>query len=429
MGHVHDAIVVGAGFAGLSAAVDLVERGYDVGVLEARPRVGGRVESMVLEDGMRIDSGGQFLCADMPNVMALARHYGKTLVRPHMEGNFILQPPADEAESWRIYRESANLRERIKGLDPGDPSLAGLSVADWLAGQNASDDGARAFRSMIEGLWCRPIGEVPLWYLVSNDRRITNTRSELEYFLGETMHSLAGDLARDLGPRLCTATPVDRILTTNDAVEIRAGGGTFRARQVIVAVPPVMASRIVFEPGLPHALASALNAWKSGTVIKALLRYPRRFWRDDGLSGMVMWRDPAGLFACDVSRDGRGAALVVFAGGQLAVEWRQMARGVLQDAIVGKLAAALGPDARDATEISLRDWTDDPWSGGGYSDTIADASATSAEEIIRAGRAPIHFACSELSSSFPGYVEGAIVAGREAAHRVEANARARHARA
>ena len=43
---------------------------------------------------------------------------------------------------------------------------------------------------------------MPLWYLIDNDRRITNEVSELQYFLGETMHSLAEDLARELGDRL-----------------------------------------------------------------------------------------------------------------------------------------------------------------------------------------------------------------------------------
>ena len=60
-------IVVGAGFAGLSAAGWLAGRGHEVTVLEARDRVGGRVESEVTKAG-RIDTGGQFLCEDMPEI-------------------------------------------------------------------------------------------------------------------------------------------------------------------------------------------------------------------------------------------------------------------------------------------------------------------------------------------------------------------------
>ena len=72
-------------------------------------------------------------------------------------------------------------------------------------------DAKAAFRSMIEGLWCQALERMPLWYLIDNDRRITNEVSELQYFLGETMHSLADDLARDLGDRLRARAPVTAI--------------------------------------------------------------------------------------------------------------------------------------------------------------------------------------------------------------------------
>ena len=69
-----------------------------------------------------------------------------------------------------------------------------------------------------------------------------------------------------------------------------------------------------------------------------------------------------------------------------------------------------GPDSRD--------WTDDAWSGGAYSDLVMDLSAYDTEDVLRAGDGPIQFASSELSPSFPGYVEGAIIAGRLAASKL-----------
>ncbi|MBX3575539.1 MAG: FAD-dependent oxidoreductase [Mesorhizobium sp.] len=66
----HDVIIIGAGFTGLSAALELTRRGKDVVVLEARGRVGGRVESQVNALGERVDTGGQFACDDMVNVRA-----------------------------------------------------------------------------------------------------------------------------------------------------------------------------------------------------------------------------------------------------------------------------------------------------------------------------------------------------------------------
>lgn len=408
-------IVVGAGFTGLAAAHALNDQGRDVLVLEAAVRVGGRVESAAFADGRRVDTGAQFVCDDMENVIALLRRHGKTLVHTPMAGTSLVQPPGPHDDE--AYLQARSLRLRLRGLDPADPAIAGLTVADWLAAQPISADAALAFQSTVEGLWCRPIGDLPMWYLVSNDRRITNKQTEIAYFVAETIHSLARDMAAELGDRVLTGHPVRQVAVTGDGVEVTAAGRNFLARRAIVAVPPVMASKIAYEAGLPPPLAAALGAWRSGAVIKVQVRYRRPFWRDDGLSGLVAWRDPVGLFSCDVSRDDLGATLVVFIAGPLALTWRRMPEPALRDAILDRLAGALGAEARKAEEIVLRDWTDDRWCGGGYGDTIFDMEATDAEDILRAGAGPIHFASSELSPSFPCYVEGAIVAGRAAAEK------------
>ena len=410
----HDVIVVGGGFTGLSAAVALRDRGLDILVLEARGRVGGRVESSVNGLGERHDTGGQFLCDDMPEVMALVRRFGRTLVEAPVDGAFIVQPPMPVAAGERLWTESVAIRERLNAIDPADASIAGLSVGQWLQTQPDSDDARSAFQSTIEGLWCQPIDTLPLWHLIDNDRRITNEASELQYFLRETMHALAEDLAAPLGDRLLLDSAVRRISRIAGGVRVATAEAAFDARAVIVAVPPATAGRIAYAQSLPADLMRALAAWHSGTVVKILIRYARPFWRDDGLNGMVMWRDLHGLFACDVSRDDGHAALVAFVGGPLAVRWRDLGDEGLRTRVMERLVAALGPQAGEPLDVSVRDWTGDAWSGGGYSDLVMDVAARDAEAVIRAGVPPIHFACSELSPSFPGYIEGAIVMGRQA---------------
>ena len=73
-------------------------------------------------------------------------------------------------------------------------------------------------------------------------------------------------------------------------------------------------------------------------------------------------------------------------------------------------------------EIANRPVTNRDWIGfiedGGYGDVITNVAAADAETVLRAGLPRIQFAFSELSPSFPGYVEGAIVAGRASAERV-----------
>ncbi|WP_054313833.1 flavin monoamine oxidase family protein [Mesorhizobium sp. 1M-11] len=415
---VHDVIVVGAGFAGLSAALVLRDGGLDVRVLEARDRVGGRVEAQTDALGERYDSGGQFLCEDMPEVMALAKRHARTLVRTPVDGTFTLQPEMSEEDGQALWDANVAIRDRMNAIDPADPAVRDLSVWDWLQRQPDDVHAKSAFRSTVEGLWCQPIDAIPVWYLIDNDRRITNEVSELQYFLGETMHALAEDLAAALGDRIRLSTAVRQVRHGGNGVTVVTAEGSFQARHLIIAVPPVMADRIVFSPPLPATLARALGAWRSGTVIKMRIRYAHAFWRDRGRNGMVLWRDIHGLFVCDTSRDDAHPTLVVFAGGPLALRFRAMGDASLRAEVLDRLAAALGPQILEPLDFVMRDWTDDPWSGGGYSDIVADLSAYDAETVLRAGAPPIHFACSELSPSFPGYVEGAIISGRVIAETV-----------
>lgn len=413
-------IVVGAGFCGLSAAGALKKEGVDVILLEARERVGGRVEASMNGLGEVVDTGGQYICDDMPEVMRLARRHGKTLVETDFEGDFVVQPEMPHAQAEQASARAGLLRERMNGISPDDPALNGLSVADWLARQDEPEGVKAAFRAMIEGLWCLGIDRLPAWYLIDNDRRITNEVGELQYALRETLHSLADDLATGLGERVRLGVPVTRIDRGARGVTVHTENEVFEADAVLVAVPPVMASRIGQEPELPPALEKALGAWRSGSAIKVFARYERAFWRDRGQSGMVMWREPSGLFAIDGSLDSERPMLVFFIGGPLAEEWGARGEATLREEVTARLVAALGPEAGEMLDLTLRDWTGDRWSGGAYSDLIVDRDARDAEAVLKAGAPPLFFASSELSSSFPGYVEGAIVAGREGAARVAA---------
>jgi len=414
----HDVIIIGAGFTGLTAALELKRRGKDVVVLEARDRVGGRVESQVNGLGERIDTGGQFACDDMVNVMALLRAHGHALVSPAFEGEDVSVPPAQAQSLARARQGAMELRDRYVGIDPDDPAIAGLTVAAWLARQPEDADQKAAFRSMLEGLWCQPIDAVPLWCMIDNDRRITNEQFELQHFPARTMHALAEDLGAELGDQVHISTPALRIDWSEAGVTVSTPSGAIEAREAIVALPPSMASRLDYAPALPARLAHALSVWRSGSVIKLFIRYERPFWLDKGLSGVVMFRDPAGLFACDTGTPER-PALTGFIGGPSALEWRERGAQGIRDGFIAYLAGALGPEAATPLDVLIRDWSDDEWSGGAYSDLILDMGARDAEAVITAGCPPIRFACSEISPEYPGYVEGAIVAGRLVAERID----------
>ena len=413
-----DVIVVGAGFTGLSAACALADQGLGVLLLEARGHVGGKVESETLSDGTRIDTGGQFFCRDMTELTGLIEKNGRTPVMTHYDGETIYRPPVSAEQGYARWRGVDALRDRMIATDPNDPALAHLTVADWIAGlDDVPADVKKSFLRMIKGLWCRDPQEVSLLYLASNDRRITNTYSEMEMFLPDTMHAVADDLAAKLGDRLLLDMSVTRIEHSADGVEVTAGGKRFSAKKLILAVPPVMARKLDFSPALPARTAKALAAWSPGQSIKLQITYEKPFWREKGLSGAVMWHEPQGLYCCDASR-GDYAGLVVFVGGPEARHWHEKPQEELLEFVRGQLSEAFGPEGGKPTDIHVRDWVGDTWCGGAYSDVITDLDAADAEDVLREGLPSIRFASSELALSYPGYIDGAIVAGRAAAAQV-----------
>ncbi|TCQ27765.1 flavin monoamine oxidase family protein [Rhizobium sp. PP-CC-3G-465] len=409
-----DVIVVGAGFTGLAAAQTLVDRGLSVVVLEARAEVGGRVRSFETSDGTRRDAGGQFICDDMPEVMTLVREARLEIVESRWKG---AAKTVSATPSRRASHRDNPLYASMEAADPADPALAGLSIADWLDEQDATEEAKREFLSMVHGLWCLPADIIPFWYLVDSDRRNTAEVSELQYFLKHSAASLADAMAARLRPHVFLSTPVAGIRRDEHHVVVETAKRQLTARHVLVAVPPVRARDIIQHPPLPEPLARALGCWRSGAVIKILLRYGERFWSPSVSSG-ASWEDVSGLYAFDVSQDAEHAAFVVFVGGPLALDWRVRGAAFIERMVRERMGTLLGTEAPEPVEFILHDWTDDRWSGGGYSDVIVDFAAHDAETLLRQGVGRVAFASSELSPAFPTYIEGAIVAGRIAAERI-----------
>ncbi|WP_193175162.1 flavin monoamine oxidase family protein [Oricola nitratireducens] len=416
----YDVIVAGAGFTGLSAASALRDAGLSFCLLEARNRVGGRVEAERNALGELIDTGGQFFCEDMPVVSELAHRYRKSVVEAPVAGRSLVRPPlgTEDAAGDEYWRAVAAIRERLRSTDPDDSSVRDRTVAEWSADLPDPEYAREGFRGLVQGLWCRSADEIPAWHLIECERRITNEEQELQFFLRETMHSLADDIGRDLGDRLRLSMPVSMVRHSDDGVEIEAGTATLRARRLILALPPSRAAKLDFSPALPARLRSALGGWRPGNVIKIFLRFETAFWRDRGLNGTVSWRHPAGLYVCDASHDDRHPGMVMFAGGPLSEEWAQGAEDAIRQRAISALVDVFGEEAASPLDVTVRNWVGDRWSGGAYNDVLLDMEAHDAESVLLDGHGAVIFASSELSPSFPGYIEGAIVAGRNAAREV-----------
>jgi monoamine oxidase len=150
--------VVGAGFAGLTVASTLQQAGVDVVLIDARPKVGGKVESELDAMGRRVDTGGQFVCDDMPAVLALIARFGGRLVAVDHDrgglgwvggGGFTADPDA----VWAAFEDAEVAFAAMSHL-PDPPAGDRLSLADWFAAQGLDPIVHLAAHSVFNGVMC-----------------------------------------------------------------------------------------------------------------------------------------------------------------------------------------------------------------------------------------------------------------------------------
>ena len=420
-----DVIVIGAGFAGLAAATALEAQGRSVLVLEARDRIGGKVTSGPDELGRRVDLGGQWVCDDMPNVLELIHRHGLTLVAPERRGRRIAHPVGDIDAMWAAFDEVLDqVHDQTDDESFGD--VARRLPADVAVGVRAS----------AQSTMCVDPDRFPAWHIADMFARAPMTVEELQYYLAETMHELAMRMAAELAEPVRTGVRVitlerreDRVIVTTaadttgsaaDGSEGGADGAVFEARHVVLAVPPQVVPHIAHTPPLPDDVGRSCRAFAAGQVRKVLVRYERPFWNDAGLQGTVQFTDPTTLFLSATTASD-GAGLVAFVGGALAEQVRTLEPSDRKALLLGLIADALGPEATEPVSWVERDWVPDDLGAGGYQSVLVDPTARDAHEVLRRGLGRVVFASTEISPSFPGYIEGAICAGRAAAGAIVAS--------
>ncbi|MFN3216651.1 MAG: flavin monoamine oxidase family protein [Acidimicrobiales bacterium] len=431
-----DVIVIGAGFAGLAAATALEVQGRSVLVLEARDRIGGKVTSGPDELGRRVDLGGQWVCDDMPNVLELIDRHGLTLVAPQRRGRRIAHPVGDFDAIHGAFDEA---------IDEAHDQTSDESFGD--VARRLPADVAVGVRASAQSTMCVDPDRYPAWHIADMFARAPMNVEELQYYVAETIHELALRMAAGLAEPVRTGvrvTAVERrgdrvIVTTSTAAALVGSGGdggagvdgavetgggaetdggaddiVFEARHVVLAVPPQVVPDIAHTPALPADVVRSCRAFVAGQVRKVLVRYDRPFWNDLGLEGTVQFTDPTTLYLSATTND-EGAGLVAFVGGALSEHVRTLEASERKATLLALFADALGPEALQPISWVERDWVPDDLGAGGYQSVLVDPTARDAHDVLRRGLARVLFASTEISPSFPGYIEGAICAGRAAA--------------
>lgn len=437
-----DVVVVGAGLSGLVAAREVAATGASVVVLEARERVGGRVLGQPIGDGDVIDLGGEYYGPLGHKIERLARSVGVEPAMVHDEGQKITElgdrvhrysgflpkvgPAAllDCAQAvWRFERMARQVPPEAPWTAPKAREWDSQTLWSWVRRNFRTRAGREIFEMATEAIWCGSSADFSLLHALfyahsygSFEYLGSVRRGSQERRFATGAQSIAERLADGLGDRVALAAPVRDIGHGGAAVTVSGSGFAVAARRAIVALPPVMAARISYDPPLPGNRDQLTQRIPPGAVIKYVAVYERPFWRDQGLSGQATSaRGPVRVVFDASPQGGSRGVLGGFASGQPARELGTMAEHGRREAVLDSLGRMFGDRARRPEQFHEKDWTADPWSRGCYNGLAGTGALTSLGSALREPVGRIHWAGSETAVHANGSLGGAVDAGERAA--------------
>lgn len=441
-----DALVVGAGLAGLTAARRLDAAGLSVAVLEARDRVGGR--NLVRQlDGCGFDMGGAYVGMEQKRLLALGAELGLHTARTPWQGRKWIElegrrgsyagdiPKLPLAALLQVQLFLSRLDRAGKTIPPGEPWKAPRAeewdrqtVEGWWRRFTAGRTTHAMLRQTIRMTFGSEADEMSLLSLLqytSSARGLGHMTSiahgsQHSYFV-EGSQTLSLRMAEKLEGRVVLGVPVRRIERDAAGVAVHGdGGGVWRARHVVVAIPPLLTSRIDFAPALPGERVALAQRFPMGAAIKCFAIYPRAFWTERGFSGeAVSDVGPVG-YVLDATKPGGTPALVAFMEGAPARAWSGRSSEERRAAVIADLVRLYGPDAAQPSDYFDLDWSAETWTGGCSAGYGVPGALSRYGPALRAPLGRIHWAGSETAREWFGYMEGAIESGERAASEVVA---------
>lgn len=421
--HAVQVVVVGAGLSGLVAARRLERDGVDVVVLEASDRVGGRTMSVTSALDSRLDLGGQWIGHDHHRVEALATELGLSQFPMHTGR---LPSLVDGERKLRVASPSSVVAAAVLVIAGALARFGTPRRLDSLSVQAALDrvPGRRA-RRLLEVIalisWTADLDRLSVFAAANLIRcqgglkaMLSTTGGAQDSLLVEGAGTMAEQLAAALGQRVHLGQPVISLHRDETGVTVRTPTQELRAAKVIVTVPPPVAQRIIHEPPLPAGRVRAQQDTNMGAVYKAIAVYGRPWWRERGNAELINLGQPGCAVFDSSPPDGPGH-LCILVGGPEARALDGLSDAERRNAVLRPLAARLGPDVLRPAGWHEKAWHLDEYVGGGY---IALPDLGAGPGILPAPSRPVghlHWAGSETARDHPGYLDGAIEAGQNAA--------------
>jgi monoamine oxidase len=417
----HDVIVVGAGFAGLTAARDQRDAGRSVLVLEARDRIGGRTRYDYLPGlDQKVEYGGTWVMpAHQPHVSREVERYGQPYTRSpepqnyawHFNGHTTaggFPIPFDEIPE--LERAVSLIIQESRRLEWGRPfeeqGLEDLDIpfSHWLTANNIGRTTREFFNSYGAGLcFGCSADDVSALHVISWVTGSGNSAWNL--FNGPTIKLANGTAglynAMAEGLDIRVGTPVTRIEHDESSTTVMTSGGeSYEARAVVVAIPLNTWNGIDFAPALSEDKRRFADERLAGRDTKVWIQVrnaPRYF-------ASLAWNAPLEWLSTEFERD-EGSIMVGFGFDEDEIDAHD--RSSVERAVKTVL-----PEG-EVIDWWSEDWNHDLYSQGTWT-AFRPGQITRLAAASRRREGRLVFATADVAVGFSGWIEGAIESGTRA---------------
>jgi monoamine oxidase len=326
----------------------------------------------------------------------------------------------------KMNRLSKSVNLEKPWLTPNAEYYDSMTLDTWMHKETNFATARAMFKIAAESIWaCHP-NEISMLHALFYTKSGRDLDTLINIKDGAQEERLVGGaqqpalkLAATFKENIRLNSVVKSITQDADKVIVKGLDFEFSASRIIVALPPTLAGRIDYYPLMPANREQLTQRIPMGTVTKTFAIYDKPFWREAGLNGLSATPDGHATVTFDNSpKDGSKGIMMGFVLANQARDFSLLSPEARRESILKTFASFYGEKAMHPIQYLDHSWAEEEFTRGCYAGVMPTGAWTSLGKSLREPVGRIHWAGTETSDIWNGYIDGAIRSGERAAKEV-----------